>query len=47
LLNKRVSQYKNIGLREMREKMFNFLVRHGFDFDITRAAIDEVLGREV
>lgn len=47
LLNKRVSRYKNISLREMREKMFNFLVRNGFDFDVTKEAIDEVLGTDV
>lgn len=47
LINKRVSRYKNIGLKELREKMFNFLVRNGFDFDVVRESIDEVLGREV
>ncbi len=44
LLNKRVHRYKNIPLQEMREKMFNFLIHHGFDYDVAKSAIDEVLG---
>jgi len=47
LLNKRVHRYKNIPLKEMREKMFNFLIHNGFDFDIAKSAIDEVLGKGV
>lgn len=45
LINKRVHRFKNIPLKEMREKMFNVLVHHGFDFDTAKESIDEVLGK--
>ncbi len=45
LLKKRIYKYKGMTMRETKEKMLDFLVRRGFDFDLSKSAIDEVLGK--
>lgn len=47
LIQKRIDRYKSLPRQEIYTKLCQFLARRGFDFDVIKKSIDEVLSEGV